>query len=272
MAKDSVESCYNNPVSPYSLTHSTDDYIVTTELFEGPLDLLLDLIEKAQLDVTRLALAQVTDQYLAYLHTIREQDAEQVSSFLVIAAKLLQIKSEALLPRPPEREPSEEDPAEALARQLIAYRKFKRAAEWLLQRVESHQQTYQRIAAPPKTESKLDMTGITLDDLVEAALSVYRAMNEIPMLNTVVAVPKITLREKIQLILANLQVTSQQSFRALLGQSHSRLDAVVTFLAILELIKRKIVAVEQDKLFSDIIIQPLSDWNPGEEFDLEFGD
>jgi segregation and condensation protein A len=267
-----VKSCYNNPVPPYPYRHSPDDYIVTTDLFEGPLDLLLDLIEKAQLDITRLALAQVTDQYLAYLHKISEQNAEEVSSFLVIAAKLLQIKSEALLPRPTEREPSEEDPGEALARQLIAYRKFKRAAEWLLQRFENHQQTYLRIAAPPKTEGRVDMSGITLNDLVEAALSVYRARNEIPLLNTVVAVPKITLREKIQLIMANLKATGQQSFRALLGGKHTRLDTVVTFLAILELIKRKIVTVEQDKLFSDIIIQPLSDWNPGEDFDLEFGD
>jgi segregation and condensation protein A len=259
-------------VPAYHFSHSSDDYIVTTEIFEGPLDLLLDLIEKAQLDITRLALAQVTDQYLAYLHQLTEQNAEEVSAFLVIAAKLIQIKSEALLPRPPEREPNEEDPGEALARQLIAYRKFKRASAWLAQRIEEHQQTYLRLASTPRPEGKVDMTGITLNDLIEAALSVYRARNEIPLFGTVVAVPKITLREKIQLILANMKEKGQQSFRSLLSKDHTRLDAVVTFLAILELIKRKIVTVDQTKLFSDIIIQPLSDWNPDEDFDLEFGD
>jgi segregation and condensation protein A len=109
-------------------SHQTENYRVNTEVFEGPLDLLLQLIERAELDITRLALAQVTDQYLAYMRTLQEHDAAEVSAFLVIAARLIQIKSEALLPRPVERPVGEEDPGEALARQLRLYRMFKRAA------------------------------------------------------------------------------------------------------------------------------------------------
>ena len=106
--------------------HQTEGYKISTEVYSGPLDLLLQLIEKAELDITRLALAQVTDQYLEYMHNLEEQDAAEVSAFLVIAAKLVQIKSSALLPRSPvpSLEP-EEDPGEMLARQLIIYKRFK---------------------------------------------------------------------------------------------------------------------------------------------------
>jgi segregation and condensation protein A len=99
-------------------------YTVLLPVYEGPLDLLLDLIERAELDITRVSLAQVTDQYLEYLRLIPAHDLADLASFLVVAARLLQIKSEALLPRPPTREPGEEDPGDALARQLMACTPF----------------------------------------------------------------------------------------------------------------------------------------------------
>jgi segregation and condensation protein A len=257
-------------VTLHKLTHTQDNYIVTTEVFEGPLDLLLDLIEKAQLDITRLALAQVTDQYLTYLHSISDQNAAEVSAFLVIAAKLIQIKSEALLPRPPEREVGEEDPGESLAHQLINYRKYKRAAEWLMQRSEAHLKTYLRLASTPKSAGKFNMTGINLTDLVLAALSVFVEKNGIPLINTLVSLPKVTIRDKIIIILASLHQKGMESFRSLLNNNLNRLDAIVTFLAILELSKRGIILVRQDSLFADILIQAVGDWNPIEDFDLEF--
>ena len=105
--------------------HQTEGYKINTEVYSGPLDLLLQLIEKAELDITRLSLAQVTDQYLEYMHHLETQDPAEVSAFLVIAAKLVQIKSAALLPR--QTIPSlqvEEDPGEALARAPV-YKKSK---------------------------------------------------------------------------------------------------------------------------------------------------
>src|SRR5512139_2430781 len=101
------------------------NYTIATPVYEGPLDLLLHLIERAELDITRLSLANVTDQYLAYLQSLQETDAEEVSAFLVIAARLIQIKSEMLLPRPINPEKGEEDLGEALARQLRIYKSFK---------------------------------------------------------------------------------------------------------------------------------------------------
>jgi segregation and condensation protein A len=244
--------------------------VVTTEVFEGPLDLLLELIERAQLDITRLALAQVTDSYLAYLHSITEQSAADVSAFLVIAAKLLQIKSEALLPRPPEHDSGEEDLGESLAHQLITYRKFKRAAEWLARRMEAHMQTYLRLAPPGKVERLHNLNGLTLTDLVLAALTVYQKPNDRPLISTVISIPKITIREKIGFILSSLDKTGIESFRSLLGASRTRIEAVVTFLAVLELIKRHYIEVRQDSLFADIFIQPIGNWKLEDDNDLEF--
>ncbi len=105
--------------------------LLITPVYEGPLDLLLQLIEKAELDITKLSLAIVTDQFLDYIKNIPENSIENVSSFLVIASRLIQIKSEAILPRPPVREPGEIDPGEALAQQLITYKRFKELANFL---------------------------------------------------------------------------------------------------------------------------------------------
>jgi chromatin segregation and condensation protein Rec8/ScpA/Scc1 (kleisin family) len=146
-------------------------YSVQTPLFEGPLDLLLQLIIRAELDITSLALAQVTEQYLEHIRTL-EVSADEISGFLVVAAKLLQIKSEALLPRPPVREPGEEDPGRALADQLMTYRRYKEIAVWLQAREAAGLHTYLRLAPPPKVEGRLDLTDYP-QDLLAAAEAVF---------------------------------------------------------------------------------------------------
>ena len=252
--------------------HQTDHYRINTELYEGPLDLLLELIQKAELDITKLALAQVTDQYLAYLHELKDHDAAQVSAFLVIAAKLLQIKSEALLPRPVEREVGEEDPGEMLAQQLLTYRLYKQAAEWLAQRDLAHLHTYLRLSTPPRIEGKSDLSDISLEDLVNTARAIFNFRPESPLVSDVVALSNITIREKIQFVIALLHRKSETTFREMLAQKHSKLEVVITFLAVLELIKRKIILAQQDGLFTEIDIKLLEDLNNSEEMDLEFGE
>lgn len=250
-------------------------YKVATPVFEGPLDLLLHLIESAQLDITKLSLAQVTDQYLEHLRHLEEYRAEEVSSFLVIAAKLVQIKSEVLLPRPPEREEGEEDPGEALARQLIAYKRFKQIADFLSEREERGLHTYIRLAPPAKVEGKLDLDGINRYDLANAARTIFVLAKQIdprPSLDSVVAAPKITIRQKIGLIAERLRQRGPATFNVLLGDSPSRLDIVVTFLAMLELIKRHLVQVHQEQLFGEIELERAEIWDENEEFELEFGE
>ena len=257
-------------------SHQTENYRVNTEVFEGPLDLLLQLIERAELDITRLALAQVTDQYLAYMRTLQEQDAAEVSAFLVIAARLIQIKSEALLPRPVERPVGEEDPGEALARQLRLYRMFKRAAGWLLDRQAARLRTFLRVAAPPRVESRFDLSGITLADLLMAALAVY-SNRPMQSFDRTLLVSRLSIREKIRIIMDDLRIHGQTSFQSLInrtdiGKDAIHLDTVVTFLALLELIKRRLIEARQAALFTDIAILPLETWNPAEEIDFDLND
>jgi segregation and condensation protein A len=253
------------------LIHTTS-YRVQTPVYEGPLDLLLRLIERAELDITSLALAQVTDQYLAYLESLQETDAEEVSAFLVIAARLIQIKSEMLLPRPVIREEGEEDPGEALARQLRIYKAFKQVADWIAGREAAGLKTYLRLAPPPRIETSFDLEGITLDDLIEAVYAVLVQHDQRADLGTVVMAPKVTIREKIHLITRYLHQSGYSTFRLLLPQQPTRLEVVVTFLAILELIKRASILVEQEALFGDIGVYPSSSWDEDEAFELEFGE
>jgi segregation and condensation protein A len=248
------------------------DYKVATPVYEGPLDLLLQLIEHAELDITKLALALVTDQYLSRLRDLQERAAEEVSVFLVIAARLLQIKSEALLPRPPVREAGEEDPGEALARQLLAYKRYKEIAGWMQIRESAGLHTYLRLAPPLKVQAKLDLSDFTLADVVEAAHRVFSQADQRSPLGTVVTAPRITIREKIGVIVNSLRKQSSLSFLTLLGKGRTRLDVVVTFLAMLELVKRRFIRAQQDNLFGDITLVPSETWDEDLEFELEFGE
>jgi segregation and condensation protein A len=259
-------------VSLQVAAHQTEGYTIQTDLYAGPLDLLLDLIERAELDITRLALAQVTDQYLAYMNALADRDAAEVSAFLVIAARLVQIKSAALLPRPPAVESGgdETDPAEALAQQLILYRRFKQLAAWLEARQHAGLRTYLRISAPViKTEARLDLTDVTLQDLVHAAHQIFTGKGVLPSLSQVVNLPRVTIRERIQTILATIRAGGSDTFQRLL-QSRSRLEIVVTFLAMLELVKRHIISANQDQLFSEIRIETIGSLDDESEIEVDF--
>lgn len=246
------------------------NYTVQTPVYEGPLDLLLDLIERAELDITAVSLALVTDRYLSHISGMEELNADEISAFLVIAAKLLQIKSEALLPRPPAREPGEEDAGRSLVDQLKLYKRFKEIGGWLNTRQESNLRTFLRIAAPPKIEPRLDLSNITLDKLIAAAETAFAREKQKEPLGTIIAPPRVTIREKIDLISKTLREVQRSTFRALLNDGASRLEIVVTFLAMLELIKRYRIDAQQDGLFSDIEINRKQDWRDDEELDLEF--
>lgn len=248
-------------------------YQVTTPVYHGPLDLLLQLIERAELDITKLSLAQVTDQYLIYIKQLPQLSAEEVSAFLVIAAKLIQIKSEMLLPRPPTRDSDEEDPGEALARQLLLYRQFKRVSETLdeLQRLD--RRTYLSLSPIPHIEGKLNLTDISIADLLDAAILAYARKPEKPgSLDSAITPPKITIRQKINLVAGHLRRFGRSSFRSILGQHRSREEIGITFLAMLELVKLHFVDVYQESLFSDIEIEPAEEWEGKEDFELEFGE
>ncbi len=246
------------------------NYRVNTPVYEGPLDLLLNLIEHAELDITTVSLASVTDQYLARINSMEQLDADEISAFLVIAAKLIQIKSEALLPRPPVREAGEEDAGQALVDQLRLYKRFKEIGGWMSAREQANLRTYLRVAPPPKVEPKLDLSNITLAKLVEAAEEAFAKEKAKQPLATVIAAPRVTIREKIDMISKMMKEVQRATFSSLVKDSNSRLEIVVTFLAMLELIKRYRVQAHQESLFSNIEIDRMEDWSEDEEIEIEF--
>jgi len=229
------------------------EYQIQLPVFEGPLDLLLHLVEREELDITKVALAQVTDQYLSHMAVMKQQ-ARDISDFVVVAAKLLLIKSIALLPRPPILPPEAEDVGDELVRQLQAYKQFKKVASILHRRQKQGLHGYVRVAPLQPVEPQLDMSNVSLDallSLVREALDVVPA----PSVEEVVKSITVTIDERMSLIETQLTQRPKISFREVLTEATSRVEVIVTLLAILELIKQKRAQARQEEMFGEIIIE-----------------
>lgn len=253
-------------------------YQVQLPVFEGPLDLLLHLIQQQQLDITTIALAQVTDQYLAYL-AVRKQatldspaDQEHVSdelaAFLAVAARLLLIKSRALLPRPPSEADDMEDEGQDLVQQLRLYRRFKEVANYLQDRDQESLHMFARTVPPGAQaegwEPKLDLSGTTIDHLTAALHALLQEVKEdTPELGTLVHT--VTIEDKISQIRALLTTHSSVTFGSLLSKSYTRVEIIVTFLALLEMIRHHRVSVRQESLFGPIVIEASDEPDPNAE-------
>ncbi len=242
--------------------HPADNYVLhldvgEDERFEGPLDLLLHLIETEELPITAVSLTQVTGGYLAYLSTLEERRPDGIADFLVMAARLLYIKSLALLPRPADEasEEEEQDPAEALARQLREYKLFKEKAEHLHTLEASGQRGYVRLAPPPKLEKRLDPAGMAVQTLWLAVFEVLRDYEAPPTPVADIEPHQITVQDKMAALQKWLKADRAVHFRQFLGQATSRVEIIVSLLAVLELLKRRQVRVEQATPFGDILIE-----------------
>jgi segregation and condensation protein A len=237
---------------------NTQEYQVQLPVFQGPLDLLLHLIEREELDITTVALAQVTDQYLAYLAAPNEIEVELLTDFLVVATKLLFIKSQALLPKPPPSliDEEEEDIGDQLARQLRAYKQFRTAAQVLREREEDGLRNFVRLTSAPNLEPRLTFGEVNLDDLVSAVRQALEVRSPDPAVGKVISPMTVSIGQQMTLIRNKLASHKQISFRRLLHQATSRVEIIVTFLAVLELIKQYTIEVRQETLFGDIIIYP----------------
>ncbi len=231
-------------------------YQVCLPVFEGPLDLLLSLIEREELDITRVSLAQIAGQYLAYLEQVEEVRPDLLADFLVIAAQLVLIKSEVLLPGrsrvPPEGEP---EAGIDLVEQLKQYRLFKAAARQLQARQAHGIRTYLRLAPPPKIEPQPDLSEVTLADLLNAVRLALELEPPAPPVDRVISRRTVTVKGQMALMLDRLLTSDQLVFQELLAQTFSRLEIAVTLLALLELIKLGQVGVYQERLFGSIVIR-----------------
>jgi segregation and condensation protein A len=232
-------------------------YKIELPVFSGPLDLLLHLIERNELDITAVSLVAVTDQYLEQVKQLSGERLEQLMDFLSIGARLLLIKSRALLPIVPEGPgiEDEEDPAEALAQQLRLYRRFKIAASFLAQQEREGLRTYLRVAPPPTLERNLDLTGVDLDSLISALhAALERADLKEESVSVVVQKRSVTIEDQIGLLRQNIGEHGRVAFNDLLSTRATWSEVSVTLLAVLELIKRHEVNARQPDLFGPIEI------------------
>lgn len=233
-------------------------YQVVLPIFEGPLDLLLHLIEREELDITQVSLALITNQFLDYTAQLGERDPDRLADFLVVAAKLLLIKSRVLLPRPSAPlsltdDLAAEDVGQDLVQQLVEYRKFREVAHWLQEIEAQGLHSYVRVSSLP-LERTLDLDGATMDDLLAAVRLVLRIKPPEPSVNGTVAPLTLTIAEQMDLIARETARGGSVSFLQLISDAKSHLEVIVTLLALLEMIKRRRVTVRQDTLFGDVLI------------------
>jgi len=228
-------------------------YKVNLEIFEGPLDLLLYLIKKDEVDILDIPIAKITAQYLEYLELMQLLDLDIAGEFLVMAATLMHIKSRLLLP-PEEREAleePEEDPRQELVRRLLEYQKFKEAAQHLEEMGLERSRYFVRSETPPVVEDG-EYFEASLFDLITAFSKVLTSVPRKTFQEIVI--DEFTVEEKIGYILDILKEKTQTYFTNLFANMKNKIEVVCTFLALLELIRIKEAVVRQPKLFGPILV------------------
>jgi segregation and condensation protein A len=234
------------------------NYKVKIEVFEGPMALLMHLIEKNQLDIYDIPIAQITEQYLDYLHALEKFNIEIASEFLVMAATLLQIKSRMLLPKPPREIVSEEDgvdPRQELVDRLLEYKKFKHAAGLLEELAINRGRYFTR----PRQEFAHDIPlpeGLTIDDLLVAFAAVWESYTNTTGEYSLVAREEVTVQDKMHDIVYLLRTKNDKlTFKETIIRSGGKTEVVAAFLALLELIRLKRVSIMQENIFGTIYIK-----------------
>ncbi|WP_417900847.1 segregation/condensation protein A [Bacillus haimaensis] len=243
------------------------EYNVKVEAFEGPLDLLLHLINRLEIDIYDIPVAQITEQYLFYIHTMKELQLDIASEYLVMAATLLEIKSKMLLPKHEEElleedddfAEYEEDPREELMNRLIEYRKYKEAADDLKELEEERSHLFTKAPSDltelmknvAPDEVKLD---VSLYDMLGALQKLMRRKKLQKPLQTRIARQEIPIEKRMAELIKDLrQFKGRKHFFELFPES-SKEYIVVTFLAILELLKKNTIMLEQENNFADIYV------------------
>lgn len=238
-------------------------YNVVLEVFEGPLDLLLHLIDKNEVDIKDIPISKITEQYLEYLEEMKDLDLEITSEFLVMAATLLEIKSKILLPMKKDEgkqlEIDEIDPREDLVKKLIEYKRFKEAAIKLKEKEELQRKLFFK----PREEmdfninnEKLELEDIKIEDLLKVFCNVINR-NSVRSKKVIIHEIKrdeISIEESMEKIKNMLSKKKTITFSDLFDANSSRTYIVVTFLSLLELMKLKIIAIKQEKNFGNIYI------------------
>ena len=241
------------------------EYKVRLEIFEGPLDLLLHLIKKNEVSITDIPIATITEQYLATMELMESLSLDLAGEFLVMAATLIHIKSRMLLPAGSD-EPDEDeglDPRDDLVRRLLEYQRFKEAAEQLEQREMLTRDVFIRAAKPAEKVGPRGFREVSVFELLGA---LKRVIDRLPKDSFhEVTLDKITVREKMTLLLDRLRRLGSILFDALFNDVRSRMEVVVTFLAMLELVKVRAIRIYQEEMAGPIVIEAAAEMEEAAE-------
>jgi segregation and condensation protein A len=230
-------------------------YNFRLDMFEGPLDLLVYLIKKDEIDIYDIPIAQITDQYIEYIEMMKMMDLDSIGDFLVMAAELIRIKSKLLLPPDPSEVAEPEDPRADLVRRLEEYQKIRQAAEELRIRSEKRSDLFtRRLDEETMTEIKEDAKEVFFEaNLFDLITALSKALQTKPEKGQYEVVKEeFTVEEKVHLILHTLVERPQILLTELFETAHSKMELIVTFMAVLELCRLKELVIVQRRLFSDI--------------------
>lgn len=240
-------------------------------VFEGPLDLLLHLIEKNKVDIYDIPIVTITEQYLAYVSEMQEQDMDVMSEFLVMAGTLLQIKSKMLLPREETEEEEEEDPRAELVRRLLEYKMYKYAAlELKDMELDASHNLYKKPTIPKEVEEYREevdpaelVDGLTLSKLNDIFQSIMRKqVDKIDPIRSkfgTIEKEEINIEERMVQIREEVRGLKGINFRTLLETQPTRMNIIITFMSILELMKVGAITIRQEETFGEIVIDSLDE-------------
>ena len=247
--------------------HLSDGFAVELPVFQGPLELLLHLIEHEELDVTEVSLLAVTEQYMKHVHGGDRIELAALASFIGVGARLLLLKSRALLPRDPEGgEPLDDEDRDptALLDALEEYRRYRGAAEHLRALEEEHRSGYRREAPPPDLPPSSGLDGVSARHLFELFRDVLaRLPEEEPQPE--IQREAVRLRDRVGQLVQRLEREDAISFRELIGAAPSRLVVIIDFLAVLELIRSRYLEARQDGAFGEIELARIAGATPPAE-------
>ncbi len=232
--------------------------------FDGPLDLLLHLITKAQVDIKDIFVSEITDQYIESVRNAPDLDMDDATDFLVMAATLLEIKSRAMLPKPPKLEEDQEDPEQALIRQLEEYKRFKETAAAMQQFERAAQDIFTKLPEEyPLPPQETELVGLTLEGLTEAFLRIWArkpSLDEDAESNRYaprdIHRDEHTVQECMLTLLHGIRRKGRMRFDEAFSDAPTREEVVTLFLAMLELLKLGEMHLEQESVYSEIILLP----------------
>jgi segregation and condensation protein A len=250
--------------APVTVEEPGDGFALELPAFQGPLELLLHLIEREELDITEVSLVAVTEQYLEHLNAGERIDLGALASFISVGARLLLLKSRALLPRDEDEalaaDDEERDP-QALLEALREYRRYRAAAEHLRELEEEHRTAYRREVAPPEVPPGTGLDGVTTQTLFELFRDVLERLPEEDAEPELAREP-VRLADRLSRLVRRLEGGGPLSFRDVIASATSRVMVIVDFLAVLELVRSGYLEARQSEVFGEIELVAIAGKSP----------